>query len=107
MNKFKFTERDVENLKKAEGVLRDASGPNILAVVRDLLYLGLYLSESGERSAGHKACSAALRVLDLPDALHDKILKYSKGNECLIAKHIWAHVELKKLFKEHSLDTAI
>ena len=63
--------------------------------------LGLHFRLTGEKHAGDKACSLALRTLDLSKTCKRRIMRNLLGNEYTLYGAFQAHAEFNLLIERH------
>ncbi|MEZ0253968.1 MAG: hypothetical protein ACAI37_01755 [Chthoniobacter sp.] len=93
---FELTQDELATLKLAE---KNIAGKHVLAAVRDLFALGIFLRRTGHRDEGYKACSTALRALALNERLSKRILANLDEAGDALAVQFWAHVEFTSLLE--------
>ena len=96
---FNLTDADIKAIRTAEEIF---ASKEVRACVRDLFVLGLHLHIIGEKYAGDKACSLALRTLGISPSLKRRILTNIEGNEKSIYRAFQAHSEFNSLIENHS-----
>jgi len=94
---FELTPSELTTLRIAEKRFGDA---HVRASVRDLFALGIFLRKTGHRDEGYKACSTALRALQLGEKLSKKILSHLDEAGDALAVQFWAHVEFTSLVEK-------
>jgi hypothetical protein len=94
---FQLSANDISAIRTAEERFGDG---HVRAAVRDLFTLGLYLRITGKTAEGYKACSTALRALQVSEALFKRVLAHLDGNEEYLASVFKPHVEFSSLVEQ-------